>query len=280
MAGMSTKLDFGGDYEQWVEKMKAKLKEKRPWEFCLLPSERSWLDPEHDENDGILEAAVILCTEVNVRLLRRVPVEDRHHAPRLLDSLRQLMQPFCFLDLPAELRNRVYELCFTPRKYFDHEDSWTVLRSWPQGPRSLPLPRLTKVSRQIRTEALPSSLSTNTIRLEMPDCSNNEMALRNAGNVRKWAERIAKDYLRHIRSVDFYIYRDDDCNLSFSEQKGLEITFGKYLPEDETKRKELQEYIQGVEADRKVLDLKGESIILAMIKDPSVWIWKEAAEEE
>ncbi|SMY24999.1 unnamed protein product [Zymoseptoria tritici ST99CH_1A5] len=55
-----------------------------------------------------MQAAIIICAHVRIDILQRVPMQDLMDAPRLLHHLKAIAQPFRFLDMPTELRRRVY----------------------------------------------------------------------------------------------------------------------------------------------------------------------------
>ncbi|KXT08398.1 hypothetical protein AC579_7310 [Pseudocercospora musae] len=64
---------------------------------------------------------------------------------------------FCFIDLPAELRNRVYAFAFQNEKRFGEQRSLALLAT----------PAVTRVSKQIRQETLPLFFATTSFRLDV-----------------------------------------------------------------------------------------------------------------
>lgn len=129
--------------------------------------------------------------------LRRSKVED-------------VEQPFPFLKLSRELRNAIYKLVVTSSSPISplHKINKTVM--------SLPIvehphekqPAITRVSRQLRSEALPIYYSENTFEFtNFPRRSDSPFSR---------FLKIGDESLKHIRTVKFLLSRDSAC----SDQNG------------------------------------------------------------
>lgn len=59
--------------------------------------------------DESVRAAIPISGLTQPRLLLRVPSADLLNAAKLVEHLRLLTRPFRFMDLPPELRNRIYD---------------------------------------------------------------------------------------------------------------------------------------------------------------------------
>ncbi|KAK4499489.1 hypothetical protein PRZ48_010004 [Zasmidium cellare] len=282
MVGTKTKLDIGGDYDQWWKGMQPALGEL--WArgllvYCKPP--RDSRIPRYVEGtmeEGNVEASMVILSRVSTSLLLRVPIEDRFQPRKLLAHLITFSKPFRILDLPFEIRLRIYEM------YLDAAPCSTeVLNECYGRTTTCVLPHLTKTCRQIRQESLKLFISSKTLNIELPDSTDESQALRNMDTIRRWAEKCARAYLRHVRHLNlwtFHHYKGFRCSLSFTDHEGLKISLENDRPRDyddakaEAKRKQLQEHAEKIEAERRALDLKGESIILAMIRDTQVWFWE------
>lgn len=271
MASDADMLDFGDDYDAWYKKMRAILERKTLWLFCTPFHRRCF--PLQTGREKSLEAALIICDKVKARLLLRVPSDDRLHASFLLEHLARLLRPFRFLDLSPELRLHLFDLQYPNRMFHaldgsDHELAHT-------GDE---FPAVASVSRQIRAEFLHYFIPTRHLALTLPFCKDDKSALRMSDMVKAWAKGPAKAYIRHIRAVRLCIYTREECDITFSKKTGLRIKLVEPTHrEDDAKMIELREYIQSIEAERQVLSLKGEAIVLALIRDPKVWVWEAAA---
>ncbi|KAK4499488.1 hypothetical protein PRZ48_010003 [Zasmidium cellare] len=271
MSGCTPKLDYGGNYEQWWKQMRAVLADKQLHWVC---EQGHWSrNLSQSEREESAQASTTICNEVESRLLLRTPAEDLLEAPRLLNRLRELCKPFRLLDLPPELRTRIYDMDVGSLPTYDID--YSILRAFEVAPRACELPALSRVCRQVRAESLGLFISSTNFRMELPDCYCKEDALRINEIVRAWAENVAGPFIRHLRSVFFYVYPTSGWRLTFTEQKGLQIAYyngDEDVEEEFPQLERFEQYFKGVEADRKALGMKGESIILAMLKDPLIWI--------
>lgn len=83
---------------------------------------------------------------VRPELLRGVPSSERANAALITKRLEAISLGFRFLDLPAELRSKVYG-------FYLAKHSLVVIR--PDHKKTAGYPAITKVSQQIRSEVLP-----------------------------------------------------------------------------------------------------------------------------
>ncbi|KAF2164507.1 hypothetical protein M409DRAFT_25384 [Zasmidium cellare ATCC 36951] len=285
LARPRVKLDIGGDYDQWWKDVYFALSAKHGKGLLVYcePRRQSYLSHDEKENmeEGNFEASVIIYNHVSTSLLLRVPHRDRFLPRKLLAHLAVLSKPFRILDLPAELRFRIYEMYFAAVAPGPHN---VLDDGLPMATTSV-LPSLTKTCRQIRQESLSLFISSRTLDISLPVSEDESQALHNIDTVKLWAENCAKAYLRHLRAVNLSYHMSTfpgfDCNLSFTEHSGLQISLESddawiYANQKaEAKQKQLKEHAEKIEAERRVLDLKGESIVLALIRDPEVWVWSD-----
>ncbi|KAF7197818.1 hypothetical protein HII31_00907 [Pseudocercospora fuligena] len=137
---------------------------------------------------------------------------------------------FRFMDLPAELRNRIYAFTFQNEKNFGEQRSLALLAT----------PAITRVSKQIRQETLPLFFATTSFRLDV--CSyftpNHDVRLRwpytsaaqisNSGTLHikqevKKAIRYAGDKAL-IRNIEFYVCHARDWRAS-DRMRGINPSF-------------------------------------------------------
>lgn len=64
---------------------------------------------------GSKKATKCICERTSVAMLRRVSGEYRKNSVKLMRILEKLAKPFRLLDLPAEMRNIVYEFVLPSR---------------------------------------------------------------------------------------------------------------------------------------------------------------------
>lgn len=219
----------------------------------------------------------ILCSKtiVSAEALLRIPECVKSFPCPLWQSLESQSKPFRLLDLPAELRNSIYRMAFNGQ---DH-----VI-----GPKNkhTRLHALLQVSKQIRQEALPLYWACTTLVslrssyvLRQASSTGHGVELRLAS----WLDTAAKSHMRHLRSFRFHLAgstasarpgglraRTKHLLFTFNKSNGLEVEvkMGKLAPVSLTR---LEEHVARVERDRKIVDLQGECIFLALLSEPKLW---------
>ena len=254
-----------------------------------------------------LKASLIINNRVSPYLLLRVPSDDHLDAAKLLDNLETLCGPFRLLDLPLELRQRIYTEMFPEMDPCGERD---LLRLDEEGYASAePLPALSQVSRQLHHEFLELYLGTSKMCLcidddwESPCGPGTNWSEAFESLVRDWAEHSARLYSRFLRNVvvrlpgpeighHFYSF-----HLQFSSVRGLEVSSLDLKSEEMWDQEDpwnelvkdswiedrldhleiVKDHVSKIEADRKVLGLQGESIIMALmqrkdIQGQDIWI--------
>lgn len=114
-------------------------------------------------------------------------------------------QPFRLMDLPVELRLRIFEIVFEPSKHQDLS---------PRHPPSVAEPALLQTSRRIRKEATTIFYRTSCFRLELPE-SNENRKIRDylEGEERSWLTHVEKiKKLKRVRHVCFRVRDDSDMH--------------------------------------------------------------------
>lgn len=266
------KLDIGEDYDQWWIHIATKLIERKLY-YRSVHFEGAFLCMNEEDK---VEASMLICNQVTTPFLSRVPPVDRLNEPRrLLGHLQRLHKPFRILDPPAELRVRIYDMYMQSMR--EENDLYHALYAGPDIFEVYELPPLTCVSRQVREETLGIFAYSARFCIALLSYLSQAGFQENSKMLRMWAEKSAMSYLRHVRTVYFDIFLQEGCGptLTFTEQHGLKVVFetAEYgtSPYSEEEKQRLSEYIGGVEEDRRAFNLKGESIVLAMIKDPTIW---------
>lgn len=161
-------LLYEGNFDEWLPRMRATLAH---YGHCIMQTDSSgalhvrrsvWSVDGSDEDD----VATIIWWHVSRDLRLRTP-EERRDPTTLIRALRELARPFRIMDLPPELRLRIY--LFNLGSCFP-EYIW--LLDPPRGPGGfrnttevIEEPILMSVNRQVRLEALPAYLKTISFNL-------------------------------------------------------------------------------------------------------------------
>lgn len=196
-------------------------------------------------------------------LLGRVPSTEQVSVGQLYAYLENLCKPFRLFDLPAELRNSIYEDVVVSKNE-------TVLLAYPGwGDRCLRIvPALAQATQQLREEVLPVYFSVNAF------CTTASLSVgpRDMQVVlNHWKGRVLRNNAKSIRAFSIASRcKKEPGNLvylhfTFDEPLGLQIECSNAILMPQSKLM-LEELIKKVQSEHKGQDLKGESIILAVEK--------------
>lgn len=253
---------YEGNFSEWHPRAMASLRQRELDVFATPGFWFSFVGAKTSE-----QAAAHVCSMTSVALLKRVPDEVRWNCSRLMETLKGLMMPFRFLELPAEVRARVYGLLWPKVFKIAGHDSGRDR-----------LPPVLQVSSQIRQEALPLFYSNTKFSIKIDadeyplgrDYIERDLLIR-------WSRSAVAGNAKHLTSLMLWI--NDGCKIRFKVHNGaLSISFeGDYLNKDyaEHANSKLRWHLKCLEPICKAMNMKGEAIIVALLKDWNLW-WEIA----
>lgn len=265
-------LLYGSNYPAWKTMMDAKLrmhdldifvKEDRSPRNERF-SEAEWARKSHT-------AANIICIEIAPDLLVRVPENEIKDPKRLMSRLRELTTRFRFLDLPVELRNRIYECII---------DSEHNQKFRPKQATQSQYPAITKASMQLRQESLPIMYSRTTFWFNFTDeCVSRPTELTVSAAIEWWAKKQIKSHLKLLRTIiistDFRTKhgagpRPKNIMLSFSKAAGFTVT-DDGAGFNQPSQKLFEEHVKSMQSICNMCSVQGEILVVALIGNPGLW---------
>ncbi|KAK4499389.1 hypothetical protein PRZ48_009903 [Zasmidium cellare] len=265
--GLLTKsgLLFEGNFPGWRVRINAILK--------MHDLDRVLSQPLHHARHASQQrkAADIIANHVSPALFKRVPLEKRTNPRLLWRSLKMLAKPFRLLDLPDEVRNRICR--------FAVEDQL----------QDGPPPALAKCSRRLREEVTPLWMSNRHFHLSFDhDALSEDEAFEDCA--RAWFRRLGTQNIKFIRHLEIFLDGttaggsplSTTLTLTVSPQSGFRMSARAHFVGGDKLDWQvflagIRRSMKGVEADRKILGLQGESMLLALTSKSSTWVkeWKE-----
>lgn len=265
-------LLYGSNYNDWKISIDAKLRMHGLELFATQfrsPYNEDYSKEEWTEKSA--EAANVIRVEVTFTLLRRVPEGEIKNAKRLMNRLEALATRFRFLDLPAELRNRVYGYLI------DSEHNNVIC---PRKRCQTQYSAVTKASMQLRKESLPIMYARSTFRFDFTVSSGevtSEYSISTA--IQKWSSRQDPSQLKLLRHV---VIKDNfrkqytkdvhakNIKLWYSKKDGFSAQpYGVAFIRESQEL--FQEHMKATESIRQMFSMQGEIIILALISHPRLW---------
>jgi len=304
----------GSDYQMWLDTLRPILMQHFPglsirssghpahaYQVCVPPNVR-----RSDVCDGIW-------WHVSPHVRSRVSEKERVSPTNLLSVLRHTARPFRFMDLPAEIRLKVYQLELAA-KTSQHTSRLLrpVLGAFEYRGNTISEPLISSVSRQIRVEALPvyyrgvsfdllfndrifttralNIVETRTRRAQhgmksRPRPTNVERVCA----VNKWASALKMDSIRLLRNISVQlpllaICSHDQCEdmlrLSLRMIGGkpeLKVAPHMWLKPDSQKL--LRDHASAISSLAHTLKLEGEALIMFLTSRPDIWDQLELADK-
>jgi hypothetical protein len=224
-------------------------------------------------NGGSDLATVIIIALVNPEIIDRIPTSERSRPWLLIQRLQSMTTQFRFLDLPAELRNRIYSLVLTGC------DRVTITS---ETKHTTEYPSITKISRQIRSEVLPVFYSSTTCELSFRSTSPGVARV-----AQNWACNVVGDWLKQLRTLSINVRATRDSSrigsttvvsqhqeiwFTLGPDKGLLIHYPQQLT-DHTKSL-LDRQVKSVRRTSEVMGIHkdGRVLLLALVhQQEKIW---------
>ena len=177
---------------------------------------------------------------------------------------------FCFLELPSELRNQIYDLIIVPG----------TVKIKPMVRRTTQQPPLTQICAQIRSETLPLyyELKTFVMAFDFDLERTASLAGRDiATEITAWAARVGANQLKHLRRLDIDIefntkyrtlYRDFEFRFSPESGMTFDTMWSHKFPQYQMF---LDDHELKMETLRKLTGQQGGAIITAILARPQMW---------
>ncbi|KAK5119613.1 hypothetical protein LTR85_007442 [Meristemomyces frigidus] len=217
------------------------------------------------------KAADLIAEQVHPAFLERaVPFSKRCFAASLLQRLEEATGLFRFLDLPPELRIRVYEFLL-------RTDQLTRIRCR--------RPPVTLASQQLRGEALPIYFSVSRFRVDFDTYTRS--LERCMGEVKQWAALVTPAGLKAVREVTLGLMVPGGRARRFMPQQASQASMIEFVlrcdptgglsiacPDrlSEASKIRVETHARTMDENRKVLGVNGGgAMVMALITDNSLW---------
>lgn len=296
----------GSDFEKWQSALQPILVQhfpgvswSSPYWTCLLPPNVSGSDVSN-----------CIRWQVSPYIRARVPEKDRKTPRELLLVLRATARPFRFMELPAEIRLRVYKLELPAKtspqtlNLLKRVFGVSVTRTFQYKHDPLVEPQLLSINRQIRVEALPMHYRKLGVNLvfsarvyskhtlnKLESCilrarSSQSRRYRPTNTERvnaihRWALTVMPDSMRFLRRISVQLPLLAICSWGGSEDMlHLNIRVSNGKPElhvtphtwlKPASQDLLRDHASAISNVAHTLKLEGEALILFLTSRPDIW---------
>ena len=221
-------------------------------------------------------------------------------------ALQATARPFRFMDLPAEIRLRIYQLELTAKSSLQpfmllKRRNATIAPPFEYNEAPLVEPCILSLSKQIRAEALPVYHRRIDVNLLFNDraygmfdllLARHEDRPTNAERVdamHRWASTITPDNIRNLRRISVQLPllaicttagEEDMLHFSLTVINGrpeLRIAPHVWLKPDSQEL--LRNHAGATSSMARTLKLEGEALIMVLVSRPEIWDRLELADE-
>ena len=204
---------YEGNFLEWLKMIESVLRSFGLW--CLVRYPRKPYIRLNQEQEAEFErddtwAVNIMLQYVNSIYLARQPIEKPITGYDLLRKLEVGAKPFRLMDLPRELRDKIYE--FEVAEIPAHDDTSYCMYpafvnaatlDWDSTPFADPVPSLLHVSRQVREESAKTYYERNLFRFYYYTICSDVSPL---DVVAKWANLVEPQHRKYVRAATLFVY--------------------------------------------------------------------------
>lgn len=257
-------LLFGGNFKNWNTRTMAILRVHNLEHYATQGTIHQLSGDQEEERS---RTAGLIALLVQPDIIDRVPQSERSNPKLLMSRLEVICTHFRFLDLPPEVRNRIYSFllpnggrCKLGAAQTDRE-------------KASGYPPITKVSRQIRQEALPIFYHATTFVF----CSD-KLGTQLAKSARIWMAQVVQDNMKHIRIVTVRLNiktarhsKMGEIKFTYDLKHGLSVQYPQNLSDSSKQR--IDELVRSAKDTAEFLQMPNgsQTIWLALSMDVEVW---------
>jgi hypothetical protein len=304
----------GSDFEKWQRALRPILIQHFPGLYWPNPYWAFHLPPKVSNSD----VCDSIWWQVSPHVRSRVPEEGRKTPGRLLSTLRATSQPFRFMDLPTEIRLRVYKIELAAKPSLQTFNLLTrtddsALPPFEYNENLLTEPRILSASHHVRMEALPvyyRDISFNLVfngrilkRIALLNHTDRLRQIRSDPIIRrwrptnaervdaihKWASTIVPDSMRNLRKISVQLPllaicsrqgREDMLHFSLSIVNGEpKLHVAPHQWLKPVSQELLRDHASASSKLAQTLKLEGEALIMALVSRPEIWDQLELADK-
>lgn len=239
----------GSDFAEREAKMDVILRAKR-LHVGHVANHENRIIPGTDRKAKERTELVLIRGMISNVLLDRMSAAQYNCRPLLWKALPGLATPFRLMNLPDQVRQRIYKLAL-PRRF-----------SLGEAANGDAFPALVHVSSEVRKETLPLFYSHTTFDIAC------KLLITRPKYLKAWVEHIAGDNVQHVRAVN--ISSDNSIKLTYSDTKGLKVDVEADNSQQAVK-KDIEARIELMEQCRGPLKLKGGFLFMALWGNVDIW---------
>lgn len=284
----------GSDFEEWHRALRPILVQHFPGISWPSPYSRIYLPPKVSCRD-VCES---IWWHVSPHVRCRVSETDRELPQQLVLALQATAQPFRFMDLPAEIRLRIYQLELPAKNsmrrftLFERRNG-IIAPPFEYNKPPLNEPYILSISHQIRAEALPVYHRRIDVNLIFDHRAYSKFGLAlarreyrptNAARVdamHRWASTITPDNIRNLRRISVQLPLLAICTTAGEEDMlHFSLTVIKSRPElriaphvwlKPDSQELLRNHAGAISSMARTLKLEGEALIMVLVSRPDIW---------
>jgi hypothetical protein len=276
-------LLYEGNFDEWLLRMRATLAQRFAGDVTIQGPRFSHLKIVSNSSkwNNELVAIFILWGHTSSYIKLRIPEDQCQHPTILLRALSRVATPFRFMDLPPELRNRVYSMAASSGS---STVSLTPGYARQGSGRANDRRSLLCVDRQVRAEFLPVYYNDRCFEISWQRssswwCLQQGFGTEVVQSINDWASVLRAESLKLLRQVRVKLRVRPGINvpsrpLRFSLDRingKFEVKCSEHEWLKPRARSLLEEHAIAMSTVAQASNLEGEALIIVLASRPEIW---------